>query len=177
MAIEGNKTVGPRRDEPSPSGFAVHVIWYTPVRSGGPYHSVTTVADLHAVLRLYWDHERLAVFLNRDGGDSGAVWVHLTGDRAWVTHFTEMGGADSYCRDARYSGPDEMVGFLLDNGQLDDIHRYWTITRAEGLRALEYFLLQGERDPGLSWVEQPQSLQEPAEPRAAADRGLGSDSE
>jgi len=49
-----------------------------------------------------------------------------------------------------YSGPDEMVGFLLDNGQLDEIHRYWTVTRAEGLRALDYFLLHGERDPSLT---------------------------
>jgi hypothetical protein len=77
-----------------------------------------------------------------------------------------MGGVDSYCRDLGYSGPDEMVGFLLDSGQLDHLHRYWTITRAEGLRALGYFLQHGERDPGLSWVEQPQSLQEPAEPGA-----------
>jgi len=52
-----------------------------------------------------------------------------------------------------------MVGFLLSNGQLDDIHRYWTVTRTKGLRALEYFLRHGERDPGLNWVEQPQSLQ------------------
>jgi hypothetical protein len=109
------------------------------------------------------------VFLERDGGESGAVWVHLTGDRAWVTHFTEMGGVDSYCRDLGYSGPDEMVGFLIDNGQLDHLHRYWTVRRAEGMRALEYFLQHGERDPGLSWVEQPQSLQEPAEPGASPD--------
>ncbi|WP_157369149.1 hypothetical protein [Zavarzinella formosa] len=169
MAIEGSKTVGPRRADPAPSGFAVNVIWFTPVRAGGPYHPVTSVAGLLAVLEPYRDHERLAVFLNRDGGDNGAVWVHLTGDRAWVTHFTEMGGIDSYCRDAGYGGPDEMVGFLLDNGQLDDIHRYWTVTRAGGLQALKYFLLHGERDPGLSWVEQPQSLQD-AEPGDATDR-------
>ena len=164
MAIEGSKAVGPRRGDPAPSGFAVHVIWYAPVRAGGPYHPVTTAVDLHAVLEPYWSHERLAVFLERDGGDSGAVWLHLTGDRAWVTHFTEMGGVDSYCRDVGYSGRDEMVGFLLDNGQLDDIHRYWTVTRAEGLRALEYFLQHGERDPGLSWVSEPQSLEERVEP-------------
>jgi hypothetical protein len=56
-----------------------------------------------------------------------------------------------------------MVGFLPDNGQLDHLHRYWTVTRAEGRRALEYFLKNGESDPGLSWVEQPASLQEPGE--------------
>lgn len=168
MAIEGHKAVGPRG--PGPSGFAASLVWFSPTRAGSPYHPVSTAADLHALLEPYRDHERLAVFLERDGGDSGAVWVHLTGDRAWVTHFTEMGGVDSYCRDVGYRGPDEMVGFLLDNGQLDHIHRYWTVTRAEGLRALDYFLLHGERDPGLSWAVPSQSLQD-AEPSAAADRG------
>jgi hypothetical protein len=165
MTIKGSKTAAPPPNEPAPSGFAVYVIRHTPKRAGGPYHSVTTIADLHAVLQPYEGHERLVVYLDRDGGDSGSVWVHLTGDRAWVTHFTEIGGVDSYCRDVTCGGPDEMVEFLLDNGQRDDIHRYWTVTRAEGLQALEYFLLHGERDPGLSWA-QPESLQQPIERRA-----------
>jgi hypothetical protein len=54
-----------------------------------------------------------------------------------------------------------MIGFELSNGQMDDIHPYWTVARAEGLQALEYFLEHGERDPGLSWVSQPMSLERP----------------
>ena len=115
------------------------------------------------MLAPYTKHERLVVYLDRDGGESGSVWVHLTGDRAWVTHFTQVGGEDSYCRDVRYTGPGQMVGFLLSNGQLDDVHRYWTVTRAKGLRALEYFIRHGERDPSLSWAVPPKSLQEPAD--------------
>jgi hypothetical protein len=64
-------------------------------------------------------------------------------------------------RDKGYRG-EEMIGFLLDNGQLDKIHRYWTVARGEGLRALEYFLQHGQRDPRLNWVQGPESLQEPA---------------
>ena len=161
MAIKGHKEVDLHRDEPAPAGFTVQVVWFTPKREGGPRHSVSTVTALRRVMAPYKGHERLVVYLDRDGGESGSVWVHLTGDRAWVTHFTQPGGVDSYCRDREYAGPDQMVGFLLSNGQLDDIHRYWTVRRAEGLRALEYFVRHGERDPGLSWVEQPQSLQEP----------------
>lgn len=162
VTIKGHKEVDLHRDEPAPAEFTVQVVWFAPKRQGGPRQTVPTVAALRRVLAPYKGHERLVVYLDRDGGDSGSVWVHVTGKRAWVTHFTEQGGADSYCCDAGYSGPDEMIGFLLSNGQLDEIHRYWTVTRAEGMRALEYFVRHGERDPALSWVEQPHSLQEPA---------------
>jgi hypothetical protein len=160
MAIKGHKKVD--RDEPGPQGFSVQVIRFDPTREGGPRQSVSTVTALRRVLAPFRAHEQLVVYLDRDNGEAGSVWVHLTGDRAWVVHFTEPGGVDSYCHDLGDSVPDQMVGFLLDNGQLDDIHRYWTVTRAEGLRALEYFLQHGERDPVLSWVESPESLQEPA---------------
>jgi len=159
MAIKGHKEVDLHRDEPAPRGYVVQVVWFTPKREGGLRHSVATVATLRQVLAPYKGHEKLVVYLDRDGGELGSVWVHLSGGLAWVTHFNEVGGIDSYCRDPAYTGPDQMVGFLLSNGQLDDIHRYWTVTRTKGLRALEYFLRHGERDPGLNWVEQPQSLQ------------------
>src|SRR4051794_8414420 len=150
MGIKGHKEVDLHRDEPPPPGFSVQVVWFAPKREGGPRHPVPNVAALRRVLAPFTDQERLVVYLDRDGGETGSVWVHLTGDRAWVTHFTQIGGEDSYCRDAGYRG-DEMIGFRLSNGQLDDVHRYWTVTRAEGLRALEYFIRHGERDPGLSW--------------------------
>jgi hypothetical protein len=161
VTIEGHKEVDLHRDDPAPPGFAVQIVWFTPKREAGPHHSVSTVATLRRVLAPYMGHERLVVYLDRDGGESGSVWVHVTGDRAWVTHFTEIGGVDSYCRDPKCTGTDQMVGFLLSNGQLDEIHRSWTITLAEGMRALEYFLSHGERDPGLSWAAEPRSLQEP----------------
>jgi hypothetical protein len=162
MAIKGHKEVDLHRDEPAPPGCAVQVVWFTPKREGGPRHSVSTIAALRRVLAPFKDHERLVVYLDRDGGELGSVWVHLTGDRAWVTHWTQPGEVDSYCRDERCVGSDQMVGFLLSNGQLDEIHRSWTVTRAAGRRAMEYFVQRGQRNPLLHWVEQPSSLQEPA---------------
>jgi hypothetical protein len=154
MAIKGHKEVALHRDDPPPPGFSIQVVQFAPKREGGLRQPVSTIAALRRVLAPYKRHERLVVYLDRDAGESGSVWVHLTGKRAWVTHFTQPGGVDSYCRDADYCGPDEMLGFLLSNGQLDNIHRCWTVTRAQGLHALEYFVRHGERDPGLSWVEQ-----------------------
>jgi hypothetical protein len=142
-------------------GLTLEVTWFQPSRGGTPRLPVSDLAALRRLLTPYRDHERLVLCLDRDEGESGSVWVHLTGDRAWVTHFAQLGGVDSYCRDKGYRG-EELVGFLLDNGQLDQIHRYWTVARGEGFRALEYFLKHGQRDPSLSWVQGPKSLQAPA---------------
>jgi len=144
-----------------PLVFTLVVTWFEPSRDETPRLPVPNLAALRRLLTPYRDHKRLVVCLDLDEGEAGSVWVHLTDGRAWVTHFTQSGGADSYCRDESYRG-DEMVGFLLNNGQLDEIHRYWTVTRAKGLRALEYFLLHRSQDPSLSWVAEPPSLQEPA---------------
>src|SRR3954447_25934078 len=72
MAIKGHKEVNLHRDEPAPSGFSVLVVWFAPKRAGGPRLSVTTVADLRRVLAPYAGHERLVVYLDRDGGESGS---------------------------------------------------------------------------------------------------------
>jgi hypothetical protein len=143
--------------KPQP-GFTLTVTWFEPERDAWSWVPVRDHATLHRLLAPYQQHQRLAVTLRRDEGETGEVLLHLTGDRAWVTHFTQPGGVDSYCRDNAYHG-DELLGFLLSNGQLDQIHRYWTVTRADGLRALDYFLQTGERDPNLSWKQDPGSLQ------------------
>ena len=163
--IQGHKQVNRHRDGPAPPGCAVQVVRFFPEREAGPRQPVSTPAALRRVLASYRRHKRLVVELERDGGESGSLLIHIAGDRAWVTHFTEPGGVDSYCRDAGYTGPDQTVGFLLGNGQRDDIHRSWTVTRGEARRALEYFVQHGERDPGLDWAEQPRSLQERAATR------------
>jgi hypothetical protein len=161
VVIEGCKDVDHQWDRRIP-GFSVHVVWFTPTRESSPRQPVSTVDALRQVLAPYQNHERLCIFLDRDDFQSGGVWVNITGDRAQVSYFTMPGDVGSYCCDPEYSSPDEMVGFLLSNGQLDHYHRYWTITRADTIRALEYFLQHGERDPGLNWVTDPRSLQEPA---------------
>jgi hypothetical protein len=161
MAIEGNKVVNVHRDQPIPPGFTIQVTWFVPSRETGPLHSVTSAEDVRHILGPYQNHERLFIDASRDGGDSGYVFVHLTGDHAFVAHFTQPGGIDSYCCDRSQFRSDVVIGFKLDNGQLDKFPRFWTVSRADGLKAIEYFVEHGERDPSLDWVEQPQSLEEP----------------
>jgi hypothetical protein len=150
MAITGYKEVDLHRDELAPPGFTLQIVWFLPSRESGPRHSVETLDTLRQLLLPYRDYERLVIYLNRDDGDSGLVWVHITGDRAWVTYMTMPGGEDTYCRNIEKS-PDEKIGFWLSNGQEDLIHWSWTVPRFDGMRALEYFLQYGERDPSLCW--------------------------
>jgi hypothetical protein len=87
------------------------------------------------------------------------VWAHFAGPRAWVTHYERPGGVDAHARSTRgLKGLPERIGFRIDNGQEDEVHRSWTVPRTDGMRALEYFLLHGERHPDLDWVEQPGDL-------------------
>ena len=83
----------------------------------------------------------------------------------------------SFCHDPGEKGPDNKIAIVGSHAQVDYIHRSWTVRRQQGHQALEYFLLYGERDPGLNWVEQREqtlSLEhERAEPGAAPDTGRG----
>lgn len=154
-------------------GFTLTIVSSPGTSNGSCSITVSRVKQLRRWFARYDYYGQLGLYLDRDGGDSGSVWVHLSGDRAWVTHFDQLGGVDSYCRDLEYRGQDEMVEFMLSNGQVDEIHRYWTVTREEGLRALEHFLQFGDRDPTLSWVSEPESLQKTSERGPAPDLPSG----
>ena len=126
------------------------------------------IPDLTAfrrAVRPYLRRSYVALYLNRDDFQTGGVWVHFSGPRAWVAHFDCPGGTDAYARSTSGLGRlPERIGFRIDNGQVDEVHKSWTVPRADGMRALEYFLLHGERHPRLRWVEQPGDLRQPAEP-------------
>jgi hypothetical protein len=143
-------------------GFSCDVCFFKPEPGSSDLHHVATISELRRLLQPYKNHERLAIYLDRDLGEAGSVWVHSTGDRAFVTHMTQPGGVDSHCR-SKENGPDATIGILLSNGQEDMIHWSWTVPHSDGLRALEYFLECGERDPKLCWVSEPnRPLDEPA---------------
>lgn len=121
------------------------------------------VVDLPALRRLirpYRRRQSFALYLDRDDFETGGVWAHFMRDRAWLAHFDFPGGTDSYARDPTINASDdERIGFRLNNGQVDQIHPSWTVTRNEGIKALEYFLVHGEQDPSLQWVSQPGDLE------------------
>ena len=142
--------------------FSCHVCFFNPEPGSSSLHHVAAVSELRRLLQPYENHERLVIYLDRDLGEAGSVWVHVTGDRAWVTHITLPGGVDSYCR-CKENGPDEKIGMMLSNGQEDMFHWSWTVPRSDGIRALEYFLEHAERDPSLCWVSEPnRPFDEPA---------------
>jgi hypothetical protein len=146
------------------SGFLLRAFWFVRglniIRSSE--HRLTDLATLRWFLRPYRRRRSVALYLDRDGGEAGSLLAHFTGDRAWLAYFDCPGGIDFYAcvPSSRHLQP-ARIAFRLSNGQVDQIHPAWTVTREEGLTALGYFLVHGKRDPGLLWLEQPASLEKP----------------
>jgi hypothetical protein len=123
-------------------------------------------------VRPYRRRRYMALYLNRDDFQTGCVWADFTGPRAWVAQFVFPGGTGTYaCSTRGLARLPERIVFRIENEQVDEVHKSWTIPKEDGMRAFEHFLLHGERHPRLTWVEQPGDLWEPAEPSAAADHG------
>lgn len=163
--ITGTKS--PFYGVPSPGGcrYSLDAFWTDDCRSGtvGERLPVRDVATFRGAIEPYLAHHHMGLSLNRDDGEAGGLRMTATGDRAFVCHFDMAGGTDSYARATDdVAGLPEQIGFRIDNGQLDMFHRTWTVSRADGLQALEHFLLHGEPDPGLRWVIDPPSLNDPA---------------
>jgi hypothetical protein len=117
-------------------------------------HGVTVgdVRQLREALAPFAGEPRLALSAEIAGGREGMLILHLTGDRAWVTHFESDEGGDTYALDPTWpGGPIEGIGFRLSNGQEDTVHRRWTVSRAEAMQALEEFAVSGERPRSLAW--------------------------
>ena len=127
---------------------------------------IPDLAALRRAVRPYRNRRYVALYLDRDDFQTGGVWAHFTGQRAWIVHFDSPGGTDAYPRSSRgLRRLPEQIGFRLDNGQVDEVHKSWTVPRRSGMIALEYFLLHGKRQPGLDWVERPGDLSQPAKSR------------
>lgn len=144
-----------------PTGFTVWAGWFEPDQGDMPARPVGIVDDLRRQLAPLGSQRLWFAWVGRDGGDRGLLAAHVTGDRAFLCHMDVPGGIDSYCHDPGDRQPDELIGVVMPNGQVDQNHRGWTVSRAAGLRALERFLTHGDRDPSLVWVEQPESLDLP----------------
>jgi hypothetical protein len=154
-----------RCSQPPKSRFSLRSFWF--VRGlniiRAEHIPIPDLAAYRRSVRPYRHRAYAALYLNRDEFQTGGVWAHFSGPRAWVAHFDYPGGIDSYARSTRGLGRVPVrFGFRIENGQVDEVHRTWTIPRADGMRALEHFLLHGERHPKLDWLEQPCDLGQPA---------------
>jgi len=159
-----------KRSRPPACRFSLQAFWF--VRGLNIIRleevPIPDLAALRRAVRPYRRRRSVALYLNRDDCQTGSVWAYFSGARAWVAHFDFPGGTDAYARSTRgLARLPERIGFMIDNGQEDFVHRSWTIPRADGLRALEYFFLHGERHSGLDWVERPGNLWQPAYPQKA----------
>jgi hypothetical protein len=99
--------------------------------------------------------------------DGAAVGVSFAADKAVVKYWSQLAGEYAPVERAshqEYEGPDKPLAFpeyFLPGGVVE-VHPYWTVTRAEGIQALDYFVRHGARDPAFSWVEvyDPESVEQ-----------------
>ena len=101
-----------------------------------------------------WAQRFLEIWLERDGGDGvdhGSMALPASGDRAWLTHLRHHDGDSGFSsRDPEHSGSedwDDVLPFMLSNGQEDEYPAAWTIARDVAYLALEHFMVTGERAP------------------------------
>jgi hypothetical protein len=124
------------------------------------------------VLAQLAEHESAYVVMARERGARGSVTLHITDNRVCICHVNVLPvGIFSFCHDAAEKGPNTKIQLIGSHAQVDTIHRSWTVPRQQGNRALEYFLVHGERDPSCYWVEQVSSLEHE---RADVRNDLGS---
>jgi hypothetical protein len=100
--------------------------------------------------------------------EGAAVGVSFASDRAVVKYWSQLAGERAPVELAShqdYEGPDKLLAFpeYFVPGGVVDVHPYWTVTRAEGIQALDYFVRHGSREPAFSWVEvyDPESVEQP----------------
>jgi hypothetical protein len=161
--------------QPVPAFFAK---WFQPTQGRIGPESVNNLDELRRLLAQLSEYERVYVVLARDRGARGSITLHVTDNRVGICHADMLpGGIFSFCHDPEEKGPDNKIVIVGSHAQVDSIHRSWTVPRQQGHQALEYFLLHGERDPGLNWVEQQRgqilSLErERAEPGSPPDVGF-----
>jgi hypothetical protein len=159
--------------QPTPALFAT---WFQPSQGRIGPTPVNDLGELRRLLARLPEREPVYVVLARDRGLRGSVTLHMTEDRTCICYVDTLPGRGifSFCHDPDEKGPDNKIAIVGSHAQADYIHRSSTVPRQQGQRALEYFLLQGERDPGLNWVEQKEQVlsleHERAEPGTSPDR-------
>ena len=124
----------------------------------GVSRMVATPEELRGSLEQERAQRFLEVWLERDDGDGvdhGSMALLASGDRAWLMHLRHHDGDSGFSsRDPDYAGrEDAVLPFMLSNGQEDEYPVAWTIARDEAYRALEHFMVTGERAPWVTWHE------------------------
>ena len=140
--------------KPGKSTFTLRAFWFVPGEIRTEERRVRSLSDWRRAVKPYRRRQSVALYLDPGGADAGGMWAHFTGRRAWVLHLDRMGGDTLEARStAGIKGVPRMIGFRLDNGQVDQVERERTIPRADAMRALEHFLLHGRTHPELRWSE------------------------
>ena len=76
----------------------------------------------------------------------------ISGGLGWLMYLRGSGDAGFSSRNPAYSGPaDAMLGYRLDNGQVDEYPLEWALPVEQVQQALEYFRHEQKPPPFVVW--------------------------
>lgn len=116
---------------------------------GPSIYTGTTLEQLAQHLEATQQHPNAQVWIHTLDGQSFGVYFNR--DFASIGWVTDQGDSADVC-DPDYSGhPDAMQPFTIENGQLDEYPQSRCVPKAEGTRALLFFLEHGHKPEWLHW--------------------------
>ena len=117
------------------------------------HYEVSDVNELRLCLAQIGRTQFSEVWMQHSAGWP-AIAALINGESAWLTFISHEGDAGFSTRNPKFTGPQKkMIEYYLSNGQRDEYPAAWDITKAEALRALEYFLEEEAMAPWLTWQD------------------------
>jgi hypothetical protein len=84
--------------------------------------------------------------------DGRAICALIRRDVGWLMYLRETGDSGFHSRNPAYQGSDDdMLDYVLSNGQLDEYPASWALPLETVERALQHFRATGERASFVEW--------------------------
>jgi hypothetical protein len=119
----------------------------------GQEATVSTAADLSSFWRAVRERQLSEVWL-ACGEEGPALAMLVNGEHAWLMYLRDQDGDPGLSsRNPEYAGSsDELLEFMLANGQRDEYPIAWTLPLEQAMAVCEYFVTtQGDRSPEIVW--------------------------
>jgi hypothetical protein len=84
--------------------------------------------------------------------DGQSMCALINSERGWLMYLRAYGDAGFSSRNPNYAGPENaVIDYFLSNGQRDEYPASWALSKADVLRALDFFRREGRPPPFVLW--------------------------
>ena len=116
-------------------------------------HSVNSVRELRELITHRYNELYGAFWLSSGDETRPSLSVYCNGDRACAFYFRESGDSGYYSVGSDVGNDSDLVGFVIDNYQLDEYPMEWVVPLSDAVLALEEFLESESLPSAIDWVE------------------------